>query len=281
MTDEMFNLSWESIGLSMGGDQMTPELERAMKSQSFAELFELILKATEQKPDKLMQAAFYHQINMIQSKNDPNYCSDKDYRDLVMNHARSLLSLTRVGGSPDSIWADVNELAQWLASKAHRPLPDSEDSTTTELYYFAKYAIGGFIPPFPQELVSQGNIIDFTFTLASYSSGTAETSQVEEGWVGGVGRLTLKKAGYEQRVSFAFNKTGYSPDLGTIEGEVTVVRVVKDATGEKTYPPEVIRWHGRKSGNARIFEVGDIIEGTFDEEFDIFPKYFSFSLTIG
>jgi hypothetical protein len=280
LTDDTFNLSWELMGLSTEGNQATPKLEMALKSQGFADLFELIKTATEQQPDKLMQAALLHQINMLISKNDPNIYTDEEYKNLVMSLAGNLIKLTQSGGSPESMWRDENDLAKWLAVKARRPLPGvSEDSIPSSLFPFAKIAIGSFLPPLPKELEGcQGNIIDFTFALGSYSY---ETHQVEKGLVQGTGRLRLRKAGYEQFVSFTFNTANYLPDLGTMEGEVTVTRTANDTSGEKKYSPGVIHWHGKKSGNPRFFETGDLIEGTFDKAFDIFPKGFSFSLTIG
>ncbi len=119
------SLIWE-IGSAMGAKTtMPPARELAQKSPEFAALFELLKQATEENPDKLMQAFFNHDI-WILVKNFRMRDDPEDYRAAVMGTAKKYLKLTKEGGSQDSMWNNVEDLAKWLANKVGRPLPEPE-----------------------------------------------------------------------------------------------------------------------------------------------------------
>lgn len=116
------SLIWEIGSAMRTKTKMPPARELARKSPEFAALLDLIKQATEENPDKLMTAALHHVIqNVSHAKDDP----PEDYRNSVMIAARTLSNMTQAGGSPTSIWKDVDALAKWLANKIGKSLPDA------------------------------------------------------------------------------------------------------------------------------------------------------------
>jgi hypothetical protein len=91
-----------------------------MSKPEFAELFQLLQKATEKDPDKLMEAHLYHDIKWLEK----NIFDADRYREFVIAMANKYKKLTKEFGSSDSMWNDVEELAKWFANKVGRPLPD-------------------------------------------------------------------------------------------------------------------------------------------------------------
>lgn len=128
--DTFANLAWEVTEAATRDEKWkTPILQKAMKAPEFAELFQLIQKATERKPDKLMGAHLYQYIKMAgNAKHRPA----DEYRTSVMITAQNLNKLTKEGGSSDSMWDNAEELAKWIANKIGRPLPEEPSSDEPE-----------------------------------------------------------------------------------------------------------------------------------------------------
>ncbi|KPK20812.1 MAG: hypothetical protein AMJ70_07910 [Dehalococcoidia bacterium SG8_51_3] len=121
MADKSSNLIWELITAAARVDPATtPTLQKAMSKPEFAELFQLLQKATEKDPDKLMEAHLYHDIKWLEK----NIFDADRYREFVIAMANKYKNLTKEFGSSDSMWNDVEELAKWFANKVGRPLPD-------------------------------------------------------------------------------------------------------------------------------------------------------------
>lgn len=129
LADKSSNLIWELITAAARVDPATtPTLQKAMSKPEFAELFQLLRKATEKDPDKLMEAHLYHDIKWLEKK----IFDADEYREFVIAMAKKYKKLTKEFGSSDSMWNDVEELAKWLANKAGRPLPEEPTSDEPE-----------------------------------------------------------------------------------------------------------------------------------------------------
>ena len=132
------NLAWELAQGSKGKTSMPPVKELAMASPEFKALFDLIEKATEQNPDKLMTAALHQAIFTVGLERDEELYPDNEYRTDVMSVAKRFIKMTQAGGSSTSMWKDVNALAVWLAGKAGRSLPEEEKTGSAIENIFTK-----------------------------------------------------------------------------------------------------------------------------------------------
>jgi hypothetical protein len=149
ISEKLSNLAFEVTSTATRNVKWnTPKLQMAMARPEFAELFQLIQKATEQNPDKLMEAALHQCIKMAGNAKDR---PDDEYRTSVMITAQNLKKLTKEGGSPDSMWNDVNELAKWIANKVGKPLPDEPEPEDT-----------------PESSIPEPTIVEFPDKLGNY-----------------------------------------------------------------------------------------------------------------
>ncbi|MBN1191088.1 MAG: hypothetical protein JXA46_15130 [Dehalococcoidales bacterium] len=227
------NMAWETTSALSGKPyDMRPDLERANEDPLFQQLYVIIREATEQNPDKLMQAALHHEISMIMQKNDPTEYTDEEYRNIVMGYATGLARLTKAGGSSKSIWDDVNEFAVWLANMARRPLP-AEAWNTRPVAIQSFTATGSFITTGKRTFFWNTNYLELN---------------MDSGKVFGTGNLFYEdgSTGYTWDVKFNFfsefvdrsDSEGRKGDFVETESKVVIVQEQSDVTGanEKTVP---------------------------------------------
>jgi hypothetical protein len=195
------DLAWETAsGLSNDPSTMSPALQKAMENPQWQQLFVLIEEAKERDTQKLLQAALFHHINLIDSrKGDMN---DDEYRAFVMSYASKLARLTRAGGSSNSMWETADDLAKWLAAKAGRALPDAQATGPTKPIDINNFmATGSFFIKDDSETMEKSR--DFIWDENSLDLN------MNNGKVSGSGRLFYKEPGidYKWQIFFYFDAT--------------------------------------------------------------------------
>jgi len=209
--EKFANLGWEVAEAAARDESWkSPVMEKAMKAPEFAELFQLIQEATDRNPDKLMGAHLYYNIQIAGNAKDR---PDDEYRKSVMITAQNLKKLTKEGGSPDSMWNNVEALAKWIANKVGRPLPDEpepdEPKPTLTLDNFTAY--GEFT-----------GLEELGYEIGHWKYNTI-TFTVKDGKFKGEGWLLHETSILEDKVTFTFsgtfNKGSMEKDIwGTFSG---------------------------------------------------------------